>query len=171
MAELMKPTKEHREAFAEFHREWKRSGETMIPWVIANYSGHYEELLDFLHREEKGTSLKDGWVKNSTYWLVEGGKVIGAVNIRHQLTKKLLEEGGHIGYGIRPSYRGKGYGNRMLTQALGMARRLGIKEALLVCEQQNEASYRMIIGHGGREDEDFIEEDGTVLKRLWIPLT
>ena len=41
--------------------------------------------------------------------------LLGAVNIRHCLNDYLLKYGGHIGDGIRPSERGKGYAtNRIL---------------------------------------------------------
>jgi predicted acetyltransferase len=41
----------------------------------------------------------------SLRWLVEGEEFIGEVSLRHQLNPWLLQEGGHIGYGIRPSRR------------------------------------------------------------------
>ena len=39
----------------------------------------------------------------------EGTKILGAVDIRHGLNEHLLNYGGHIGYGIVPSERRKGY--------------------------------------------------------------
>lgn len=43
---------------------------------------------------------------------------MGAVNIRHSLTKHLFNAGGHIGYGIRPSERRKGYATKLLALSL-----------------------------------------------------
>ena len=45
-------------------------------------------------------------------------RIIGAVNIRHSLTEHLFNAGGHIGYGIRPSERRKGYATKLLALSL-----------------------------------------------------
>ena len=54
----------------------------------------------------------------SLLWLAEGDEFIGEVSIRHELNRYLREEGGHIGYGIRPSRQRQGYGRLILALAL-----------------------------------------------------
>jgi predicted acetyltransferase len=110
-------------------------------------------------------------VQSSTFWLVvDNRKVVGAVNIRHELTEKLFNCGGHIGYGIRPSERQKGYATKLLTLALEKSKEIGIKNALVVCDDHNVASRKIILKNGGVQDKNFIEEDGNIINRFWIKL-
>ncbi|GIP40725.1 acetyltransferase [Paenibacillus sp. J31TS4] len=168
---LQKPDIRYRDAYQAFYEEWKRSGEPMVPWVIGKDPSEFEAMIAWLGSREYAENLPEGWVPDSTFWLVdEQGSVLGAVNIRHRLTDKLLSSGGHIGYGIRPSARGQGLATRLLALALGEAGQLGIKRALVVCDAGNIPSEKTILRNGGVSDADHTEEDGTVIKRYWIDL-
>ncbi|WP_242222272.1 GNAT family N-acetyltransferase [Bacillus cereus group sp. BfR-BA-01380] len=168
---LVKPTLELQSEYLNFYQEWKDSGENMVPWVISKDPSDFRGMIQFLINSEKGENLPEGWVPDSTYWLItEHKKVVGAVNIRHQLTEKLLHSGGHIGYGIRPSERQKGYATILLRLALEKTKKLGIERALLVCDESNIGSEKTIIKNGGISDSNYIEEDGNVVKRYWIEL-
>lgn len=92
------------------------------------------------------------------------------MNIRHDLNEHLMNAGGHIGYGIRPSARGNRYAVTMLALALEKAKELGISRALVVCDSDNIASKKTIIQNGGTPDKDYIEEDGNRVNRFWIEL-
>ncbi len=143
----------------------------MIPWVIAKDPTDFSQMVDSLHEQARGENLPDGWVPDSTYWLVDKRKkVIGVANIRHALTEKLLYEGGHIGYGIRPSERRKGFAVKLLALSLEKAKELGIDRALVVCDDTNVGSKKTILRNGGIRDDDHIEEDGNVVNRFWIDL-
>lgn len=96
-------------------------------------------------------------------------KIIGGIDIRHRLNDYLLEFGGHIGYGIVPSERGKGYAKEQLRLALPVAKSLGISRALITCNDWNTASARTIEACGGVL-EDRREEDGAVFRRYWIDI-
>lgn len=168
---LLTPTTDLQEEYLDFYNEWKDTGETMIPWVItkdpSNFPAMVQELLD----AHNGINLPDSWVPDSTYWLVTGhNRIVGAVNIRHSLTEHLFNAGGHIGYGIRPSERRKGYATKLLALSLEKAKQLNITKALIVCDEVNTASEKTILHNGGLRDEDFIEEDGNVVRRFWIEL-
>lgn len=56
--------------------------------------------------------------------------LVGAVDIRHSLNEALLLDGGHIGDGVRPSERRKGYATAMIALALDECRKLGIERYL-----------------------------------------
>ncbi|WP_342379247.1 GNAT family N-acetyltransferase [Bacillus thuringiensis] len=168
---LLTPTTDLQEEYLDFYNEWKDSGETMIPWVItkdpSNFPAMVQELLD----AHNGINLPESWVPDSTYWLVtDHNRIVGVVNIRHSLTKHLFNAGGHIGYGIRPSERRKGYATKLLALSLEKAKQLNITKALIVCDEVNTASEKTILHNGGLRDEDFIEEDGNVVRRFWIEL-
>ena len=168
---LIRPSMELQDAYLDFYRDWKESGEDMVPWVIEKDPSYFEVMLDFLWKNEDKKCISEGWVPSSTYWLVVDGQIIvGAVNIRHDLTEKLYNCGGHIGYGIRPSEKKKGYATRLLAFALEKSKEIGINKALVVCDDYNTASKKTIINNGGVQDKDFIDEDGNVINRFWIEL-
>lgn len=168
---LVKPTVELQDEYLSFYQEWKESGEQMVPWAISKDPTNFQEMVQWLRDSESGVNIPEGWVPSSTYWLVTADKrIVGAVNIRHQLTEHLLQSGGHIGYGIRPSARGKGYATQILKLALEKARDLGIARVLLSCDATNLASERVIVKNGGLPDTSFVKEDGNVVKRFWIQL-
>ncbi|GIX56081.1 MULTISPECIES: GNAT family N-acetyltransferase [Bacillus cereus group] len=168
---LLTPTTDLQDEYLDFYNEWKDSGETMIPWVItkdpSNFPAMVQELLD----AHNGVNLPESWVPDSTYWLVtDHNRIVGAVNIRHSLTEHLFNAGGHIGYGIRPSERRKGYATKLLELSLEKTKKLNITRALVVCDAVNTASEKTILHNGGVRDDDFIEEDGNVVRRFWIEL-
>lgn len=166
---LVKPTIKLKDEYLSFYQEWKDSNEDVVPWVITKDPQDFEGMIEFLINNEEGINLPEGWVRDSTYWLVtESNKIIGALNIRHQLTEKLLNCGGHIGYGIRPSERQKGYATELLALALEKTKDLGINKVLVVCDSDNIASKKTIIKNGGIQDKDYIEKDGNIINRFWI---
>lgn len=166
---LTKPQIELKKEYLSFYLEWKESGEDMVPWVINKDPSDFQAMLKSLWDSENGIDLPDGWVSDSTFWLVNSvDKVLGAVNIRHRLTEDLMNAGGHIGYGIRPSERRKGLATKLLELSLTEAKKLGIENVLVVCDAGNIGSAKTIIRNGGEPDLDFIEEDGNVIKRYWI---
>lgn len=109
--------------------------------------------------------MPETWVPATTYWLIHKGVFVGHTNIRHQLNEYLLKIGGNIGYYIRPSMRGKGYGTKILELALVEAKSLGLKKVLVTCEASNLFSKRVIEKNGGQ----FEDEVDSVL-RYWIEL-
>ncbi|OFW74951.1 MAG: GNAT family N-acetyltransferase [Alicyclobacillus sp. RIFOXYA1_FULL_53_8] len=168
---LSKPSIDLQDEYISFYEEWVNSGEDMVPWVISKDPANFPGMIEFLLNNEKSEHVAEGWVPSSTYWLVtDSRKVVGAVNIRHALTEKLFNVGGHIGYGIRNSERRKGYATKLLALSLLKAREVGIERALVVCDKWNTGSERTIRNNGGVEDTSYIEENGNVILRFWIDL-
>ena len=119
----------------------------------------------------RGVGIPEGFVAHSTFWLVRNGtEVVGVSSLRHSLTPMLLREGGNIGYGIRPSARGQGFGTEILRRTLElMSPAATAGEALVTCDKANVASARVILGNGGVLDSEiFLEERGVLLQRYWI---
>jgi predicted acetyltransferase len=120
---------------------------------------------------EKGEEVER--VPQTTMWLVESGEFIGDAKIRHRLNNRLFTSGGHIGYGVRPSARNKGYATEMLRQSLLWLRdNLGLDKALLSCLVENEASARVMEKNGGQliDITPHPLETGKMQKRYWVPV-
>lgn len=96
-----------------------------------------------------GEGLADWQVPENTYWLYADGLPVGYGKLRHRLTEALREAGGHIGYGIRPTQRGKGYGSLILKLLLRKAGELGIADVLIDCFAENEPSRKVIEANRG----------------------
>ena len=77
------------------------------------------------------------------------------------------DQGGHCGYSVRPSVRGKGYAKEMLRQNILNAKVLGIDKMLVTCDSDNYASEKTILANGG-VFEKYIDVDETQIKRYWI---
>ena len=78
------------------------------------------------------------------FWLIIDGRPVGVGKLRHYLNDSLMTVGGHIGYSIRPTERGKGYGNLILKELLKKAREKGIADVLVTCREDNIRSRKVI---------------------------
>lgn len=119
-----------------------------------------------------------GFVASTTRWLVYEDEYLGSIQLRHSIDTKLLTEiSGHIGYGIRPSVRGRGLARKALSDMRVIAKELGLEQVLLTCPEDNIASAKVIEACGGklervREVDDFSRSYGylTPMRRYWIDL-
>ena len=78
-------------------------------------------------------------------------------------------DGGHIGDGVRPSERRKGYATAMIALALDECRKLGIEKVLMVCNKENTGSAKSIQNNGGVLENE-INVEGETVQRYWIQL-
>lgn len=108
----------------------------------------------------------------TTYFTVRkvDNKIVGSIQLRHELNDVLRNSGGNIGYGICPSERGKGYGAKQLSLVLDKARELGIPRVMISCDKTNIASAKTAVKNGGKlECESFDNE--RLVQIYWIDLT
>ena len=125
---------------------------------------------DTMIRLPDGTEVRS--VPYAHFWLVAGNELIGRVSIRYELTERLLRSGGHIGYGIRPSQRRRGFGRQALVLAKQHAREHGLQRVLLTCSDRNIGSARIIESCGGvlENIEPHPDTPETLMRRYWIGL-
>jgi predicted acetyltransferase len=154
----------YRDAMAEFVAEGRGEELRSLP-------GHssFSSFVEELRAQAAGRDLPEGWVAGTTWWLVDGDRFIGKVEVRHTLTDSLRLRGGHIGYSIRPTMRQRGYGTLALALVLPRCLDLGLDRVLVTCDASNEASRRIIESNGG-EMEDLVQlRDREVpTLRYWI---
>ncbi|MCA9839592.1 MAG: GNAT family N-acetyltransferase [Trueperaceae bacterium] len=126
----------------------------------------YKAYLNHCERNSKGLSLDKGHVQQTTYWFRQDSYPLGVIKLRHELNDSLRRQGGHIGYSMRPSERGKGYGKVMLQAVLNPARALGLDKVLLTIFISNIASRKMVERCGG-----VLERSEGGICYYWIELT
>ena len=135
--------------------------------TLHRYLNNYEEWLKILKNlNSKEGASKYGWVPSKTYYLIreQDNKIIGMINIRLELNERLKQHGGHIGYGIRPTERKKGYNKINLYLGLVVCHEYGIEEVYLDADELNPASWRTMEALGGVLVEKYNDEDMLVRK-------
>jgi predicted acetyltransferase len=174
MPELISPTSRLRDSWLVARDEWG-------PGVHQDGAGlHDEDDVDTadgfaawvarLRREaDPSIPLDAGRVHATYWWITEAGSYAGAISLRHALNKFLLRIGGNIGYGIRPSARGRGLATWALRAVLPHASELGLDRVLVTCADSNLASARTIEKCGGVLD-DIDESELGRTRRYWIAL-
>jgi predicted acetyltransferase len=153
--ELVSPSTKYKKSFIEAVKEFQADDdftnrtkwykERSIPELEADFDSFAEREVS----HSRGENLPAGYVPCSEYWLVDDGTFIGRSSLRHQLNAHLMYIGGNIGYDIRPSERGKGYGNKILALTLEKAKELGLHRVLLTVDGRNTASRKVIEMNGG----------------------
>ena len=167
MLRLVEPSSGLRAAWLEAHREWG--------------DGQHEDGFGIRPTDElESTTGFDAWLERLELdsgpaahgahrciyrWIMSDDSVVGGIALRYG-TSDYVRTSGHIGYGIRPSARGRGIATWALGEILQLARDQGLERVLLVCESDNAASAATIVRNGGRSDDG--AEDG--MSRYWIEL-
>lgn len=175
MPELVEPS-------VRLHRSWLESLEEWGAGVHQDGTGLQpdddvrtpEGFAAWVHRlraqSDPSVPLAVGRVPADYWWIVDGDRYLGAITLRHELNDFLLEQGGHIGYGLRPSARGHGLAGWALATVLQRAKAIGLQRVLLTCDDTNVASSRTIEKNGGVL-EDVRDVDGRRMRRYWIELS
>jgi len=169
MTELVPPDVRFRESWAAAVAEF--------PEGEMHGSGHWEfeggmdtteegcaDIVAHLRRQaDHSFELPKDRVHSTYFWIVDGDEFVGYLALRHSLTQWLLDEGGHIGFSIRPSRRREGHARRALALAVVEAKELGLDRVLLTCDEDNDGSRLTIEGNGG-----VYEDSRNGKRRYWI---
>jgi predicted acetyltransferase len=177
MPELVTPTTAVHASFVEAMAEFAAEGrgsvadDSMVGRDLRERSAGWKDPAVFARYVQSvvddalpHTARPDGYVPATTLWWVESETYLARIAIRHELTPWLLEQGGHIGYDVRPSARRRGHATAMLRAALPVAQRLGIARALVTCDHDNVGSRKVIEACGG-----LLEDRRADKLRYWVP--
>jgi predicted acetyltransferase len=138
--QLIAPTAHLQERWLEAHAEWGEGlHEDGFGLTASDEVESAEGFAAWIAR------LRAGSDHGTLRWILEDGQVQGGIALRHELN----EISGHIGYGIRPSARGRGLATWALGEMLGLARDRGMDRVMLVCLAGNVGSARTIERNGG----------------------
>ena len=137
------------------------------------YDGYtFEEALErCLNMENEEYSKKFERCPAKTFLLIResDNNIVGSINIRWNLNEKMLQFGGHIGYGIRPTERRKGYNKINLYLGILEARRLGLEKVMLDCDVNNLGSDRTLKALGGKLERIEVDpSDGVLTNVYWF---
>ena len=163
--ELRRPKLEDKEKILEMLADFEAAGSRQDGF-FGGADFVYEDWLETIQLAEAGLGLPQGFVPYiQLISFAADGQAVGFLNLRLRLNDHLLQEGGHIGYSIRPSARGKGLAKEQLRQGLQVAKSKNITRVLVTCDSDNEASRRTILSAGGVY-ENTIDRS----QRYWINL-
>lgn len=161
-----------REMAEDYRDEHFRRGEMTLHGSALLDSLPFDQWIQRAMDNARPETIQPHWVETSVFFAVrrEDGRAIGMLDVRHHLNAFLRQYAGHIGYGLRPSERGKGYGTEMLRLGLKYAGYLGLEQVMLSCYKENQASRQIILKCGGKLDREFLHTDGKQIQVYHIPL-
>ena len=150
-------------------KEWEDSGEKIVPMASARAEVSFDDFLKRMRERETDEIREKGLVPATLYFLVdEKNKICGALDIRHELNEYLEKFGGHIGYGVAPSERKKGYGKIQLKLGLEKAKKIGLKKVLITCDDNNIGSAKTIEACGGIYNDTLADAEANRIKRYFV---
>ncbi len=135
-----------------------------LKWITDNFG----EFLSRFRKLKNGENVAEGKVPYSEYWLIDGDKYIGTIDIRHIPSGKFNSIKSHIYLHIIPSKRRRGYGEKILKLGLEKAKKLGLREIIITCDTNNTASQKIIEKNGGVLEEQITTPDGILMKKYRI---
>ena len=137
------------------------------------YDGYtFEEALDrCLKMEDEEYAKSVGRCQGRTFLLIRenDNKIVGTINVRWNLNEAMLRFGGHIGYGIRPTERRKGYNKINLYLGILEAKKVGLEKVMLDCDVNNLGSDKTLKALGGKlERTEVNPSDGILTNVYWF---
>ncbi len=173
LIKLITPTKALEAEAIAFRQEFFDNNEPVI-----NGSSLFDKVVlydDWLLQLKNNSYLETvspDWVVTSVFFAIRlsDHKIVGIIDVRHTLNQFLSDYGGHIGYSVRPSERGKGYATEMLKFALDYCREIGLEKVMLGCYKTNTASIGIIHKCGGIWERETRYLDGKMMDIFWIRL-
>ena len=171
---LVKPDLIYYEKYNDMMSEWCASKTQIAPWFLDSTIMSIDEFAQFVRMLddcEHGIVDKNFSATSSYLVMDENDRLIGATSLRHYLTVEGFLSWGHIGSGVRPTERQKGYAVQMLKMMLEQAKKKGIYKVLVGVHDGNIGSWKTVEKCGGvMENVVHIENDDEPIRRYWIDI-
>ena len=133
------------EYLEEFKKEFDDAGQVMHGSGGMDDYATVQEWLD-----DRPWSRTNGNFVFFTWDNVEE-RIIGCVRISlHMVPGMVTEHGFNVGYSIRPSMQGQGYGNRQFRTIMEFLKSFGPKTFMVAADEDNVASWKIIEKFGGQ---------------------
>lgn len=170
-----KPSLERKNEIIDYLDEFVRFGSDIngsgsLDKIYDGYT--FEEALDrCLKMEDEDYAKSVNRCPGKTFLLIreDDNRIVGSINIRWNLNEEMLRFGGHIGYGIRPTERRKGYNKINLYMGIIEARKVGLDRIMLDCDVNNLGSDKTLKALGGKlERTETDPSDGTLTNVYWF---
>jgi predicted acetyltransferase len=164
---LLRPFAAHDEAAAlAAHHAFVADGFTFLLGYTERTS--WLDWLQGIDRIRAGIDVPPDRVRAAFLAAEVDGQLVGRVSVRFELNDWLAREGGHIGYGVLPAFRRRGYATEILRHAIELGHTEGLEGLLLICDEVNVGSATVIERCGGVFEEAATTEDGRAIRRYWI---
>lgn len=169
MLHLSVPSLDHKNSFLEAAKEMYDVGEWSLPPDML--ASQFETIIVQIQQAKDAATCPPNQLPHEDFWLFEDNTWVGLITLRKAIDEQHMRSGGHIGYVIRPSWRGRGYGTKLLALGLERACAYSLQRVLLTCADDNLSSRRVIEANGGKL-EDIITVQGVAqpVRRYWINL-
>lgn len=157
MFELVRPRAELFDVWGRAHREWGPG---------AHEDGFGIGVDDDVDTTEgfRTWIARTGQDSGELWWIVEDGEVLGGIALRAADDER-VHRLGHVGYGVRPSARGRGVATWALGEVLRHAASSGIDPVLAFCLDDNAGSIATLEHHGATLEA--VEQHGAVRVRRY----
>lgn len=117
----------------------KKGGlDTCLNWLETNF----DQYIAMLNELKKGIPPK--FYPQHEFWLVTNNSFIGKCNIRDKPIDVPFTLPSNIGFFIRPSQRGKGYGKLIFKLILKRTKDMGYQELVACCDKSNSISRKVL---------------------------
>ena len=122
--------------------------------------------------DKKETGQIQGQPISFHFWAVDDEKFIDEFQLRTELTPEVMSGIGSIGYAVRVSEQGKGYGTEILKQGLPIAKEHGMNKVLMNINDKNSVSAHVCEKLGGKlmdKIQAYNDAEGChIMRRYWI---
>lgn len=147
---LIRPNQKYKKEYFDYLNEVKLSGDiSKLGEVALKENENFNMMLSrtMSIREDENMLEKHG-VRN-VFWILYNNEIVGSANVRENLNEKTYYTIGNVGYYIKKSARNNGYATKALKLIKEYYKSIGINRILLMCEEDNIESQKVILNNDG----------------------